>query len=292
MAGLWRLTALIGLAEAHVHDRRCERHQRQRARQGRGHRVAGHAASPAGRQAGVGSRAPAAHEGHPQPVDPAAEQAQQRGQQCEGGHDAHGNNHRGGKAEQPDRPDARDQQTGDGDHDRRAREQNRRSGGGGRLGGSVDDAPAVTAGFTEAGDDEQRVVDADTQSDHRRQRRRPGGDVGRRREDGDEGLAHHRREQGHADRQQHRDDRTECEEQHDDSDEQADLLLDLETISTDHLPPEFGLPPEITAEAVPTSVAIGKDGAIYVGELKGFPFRPGPPTSGVSTRMPTERPAR
>jgi hypothetical protein len=43
---------------------------------------------------------------------------------------------------------------------------------------------------------------------------------------------------------------------------------------------------------VPTSVAIGKDGAIYVGELKGFPFRPGPPTSGVSTRMPTERPAR
>jgi hypothetical protein len=51
--------------------------------------------------------------------------------------------------------------------------------------------------------------------------------------------------------------------------------FDLETISTDHLPPEFGLPPEITAEAVPTSVAIGKDGAIYVGELKGFPFRPG-----------------
>jgi hypothetical protein len=31
------------------------------------------------------------------------------------------------------------------------------------------------------------------------------------------------------------------------------------------------LPPELPAEAVPTSVAIGPDGAYYVGELKGFP---------------------
>jgi len=59
--------------------------------------------------------------------------------------------------------------------------------------------------------------------------------------------------------------------------------FDLETVSTDHvppdlpLPPEFPspLPPEMTAEAVPTSVAIGKDGAVYVGVLNGFPFRPG-----------------
>lgn len=32
-----------------------------------------------------------------------------------------------------------------------------------------------------------------------------------------------------------------------------------------------GLPPMMPAEAVPTSVAIGPDGAYYVGELKGFP---------------------
>ncbi|MGH9119606.1 MAG: ScyD/ScyE family protein [Acidimicrobiales bacterium] len=51
--------------------------------------------------------------------------------------------------------------------------------------------------------------------------------------------------------------------------------FDVETISTDHTPPKFGLPPEWTAEAVPTSVAIGSDGAVYVGELKGFPFQPG-----------------
>ncbi|MEJ7582691.1 MAG: ScyD/ScyE family protein [Acidimicrobiales bacterium] len=46
-----------------------------------------------------------------------------------------------------------------------------------------------------------------------------------------------------------------------------------ELVSTDHLP--AGPPPFIDAESVPTSVAIGPDGAYYVGELKGFPFRPG-----------------
>jgi hypothetical protein len=53
--------------------------------------------------------------------------------------------------------------------------------------------------------------------------------------------------------------------------------FDLEPVSTDHLDPaDFpGLPPVLTAEAVPTSVTVGPDGAIYVGELKGFPFRPG-----------------
>ena len=46
----------------------------------------------------------------------------------------------------------------------------------------------------------------------------------------------------------------------------------------DRPPPDSGpspCPPTIDAEAVPTSVTIGPDGAIYVGELKGFPFRPG-----------------
>jgi hypothetical protein len=49
----------------------------------------------------------------------------------------------------------------------------------------------------------------------------------------------------------------------------------LAPVKTDHLPPGSGLPPVITAEAVPTSVAVAADGTIFVGELKGFPFRPG-----------------
>lgn len=51
--------------------------------------------------------------------------------------------------------------------------------------------------------------------------------------------------------------------------------IPLHTVSTSHLPPEMGLPPMLPAEAVPTSVAIGPDGAYYVGELTGFPFTPG-----------------
>ncbi|MEJ7749102.1 MAG: ScyD/ScyE family protein [Candidatus Limnocylindrales bacterium] len=48
-------------------------------------------------------------------------------------------------------------------------------------------------------------------------------------------------------------------------------------VSTSHLPPFVGVPPDIQlpAEAVPTSVAVGPDGYWYVGELKGFPFTPG-----------------
>ena len=46
-----------------------------------------------------------------------------------------------------------------------------------------------------------------------------------------------------------------------------------ETISTDHIP-DFPVP-TIDAEAVPTAIAIGRDGWAYVGQLMGFPFRPG-----------------
>jgi hypothetical protein len=57
--------------------------------------------------------------------------------------------------------------------------------------------------------------------------------------------------------------------------------LPTELVSTAHLkglvgcpagPPNFcNLPPQLPAEAVATSVAVGPDGAFYVGELKGFP---------------------
>ena len=50
--------------------------------------------------------------------------------------------------------------------------------------------------------------------------------------------------------------------------------FDTETISTDHIP-DPNLPPTIDSEAVPTTVTVGPDGAAYVGELQGFPFRPG-----------------
>jgi hypothetical protein len=58
-----------------------------------------------------------------------------------------------------------------------------------------------------------------------------------------------------------------------DGDAMTVARFDLQEVSTDHLGP--GFPPTLTAESVPTSVTIGPDGAAYVGELKGFPFRPG-----------------
>lgn len=46
-----------------------------------------------------------------------------------------------------------------------------------------------------------------------------------------------------------------------------------ELVSTDHIP-DFPGPPALPTESVPTSIAVTKQG-IFVGELKGFPFRPG-----------------
>lgn len=40
-------------------------------------------------------------------------------------------------------------------------------------------------------------------------------------------------------------------------------------------PPIPGLPPEVEMQSVPDSVALGPDGAYYVGELTGFPFQVG-----------------
>ncbi len=56
--------------------------------------------------------------------------------------------------------------------------------------------------------------------------------------------------------------------------------FDVQKVSTTDVPPglpdvPYPLPPKINAEAVPTTVTIGPDGAIYVGELKGFPFKKG-----------------
>lgn len=51
------------------------------------------------------------------------------------------------------------------------------------------------------------------------------------------------------------------------------VRFDSEVVPTDHLGAP-GLPPALPAESVPTSIAVvGR--SIYVGELKGFPFRPG-----------------
>ena len=55
--------------------------------------------------------------------------------------------------------------------------------------------------------------------------------------------------------------------------------FDVESLSTAHIPPDFipgvVLPEFLESEAVPTTVTVGPDGSIYVGELQGFPFNVG-----------------
>ena len=88
------------------------------------------------------------------------------------------------------------------------------------------DARAAFEVLSVAGDDEQRVVDADAEADHRHHR---GGEVGHR--DDVAGERHERRgdaetEQGDADRQAHGEHRTEREDEDDDrGDEAVDLAL-------------------------------------------------------------------
>jgi hypothetical protein len=54
-------------------------------------------------------------------------------------------------------------------------------------------------------------------------------------------------------------------------------VLGVIPFTTAPAPPFLGLPAgtEIPVQSVPTSVALGKDGAVYVGELLGFPFPAG-----------------
>ena len=47
-----------------------------------------------------------------------------------------------------------------------------------------------------------------------------------------------------------------------------------ELVSTSHLPFPFPFP-EVPAQAVPTGMTIGPDGALYITQLSGFPFAPG-----------------
>ena len=90
-----------------------------------------------------------------------------------------------------------------------------------RRGAHVGAGGALAA---EAGDDQQRVVDADAEGDHHRQRRGEVGDV----EDGRGGEheRHRQRDRGerHDQRHRHRGQRAQHEQEHDDRDGDADEL--------------------------------------------------------------------
>ncbi len=155
-------------------------------------------------------------------VDPAPGDRQQGGQQGERRDHRHqhgeGRRHRHAVEE----GEAEQQHPHQGDDHRHPGEEDGAAGG-------VDGGDRRVAGFqplveavAEAGEDEERVVDADAEADHRRQLRRELGgveDVGAER---DQAEADAEREQRGDERQAHRHDRAEGEQQDDDRSQQAD----------------------------------------------------------------------
>ena len=119
---------------------------------------------------------------------------------------------------------AGEEQAEDRDDDGGAGEEHRLAGGGVRSSGCVVDAHALVEILAVPGDDEQRVVDPDTEADHRAQDQREFGDVHDGRQHSDGGGADEDAEECRHDRKAHRDHRAEREQQHDDRDADADQL--------------------------------------------------------------------
>ncbi len=139
-------------------------------------------------------------------------------------------------------------ETGDGDDDGHAGEQHGLTGGGvGDTGGVLDRHPLVEV-LTVAGDDEQCVVDADAEADHRRDHRRDHGRVDEVGHDADAAESDAQPEQGGHDRDRHRDQRTERDEQHDHRDGETDVLAAVD-LDVDQGAGELGLDAAFAGDA-------------------------------------------
>ncbi len=168
-----------------------------------------------------------ASEGQLEAVDPFAEQAEDRRQQGERGDDRYGDHDRRRVAECTN-----DRQTGEvereqGDDDRAPGEQDRPAGGAGCPRRRLLDVVAVGHEAAMAGDDEERVVDPDSQPEHRSQRRRDRRHRDDVPEEADQAEAGREPEDRRQDRDRHRRCGPEGEEQHDDRDGDPDRLAGL-----------------------------------------------------------------
>jgi hypothetical protein len=130
----------------------------------------------------------------------------------------------GADGEALDEGDAHEQHAEQRDHHGGAGEQHGPPGGVERDGHRLAHGVAVVELLAVAGDDEQRVVDADAQPDHHAQERGEVGDGHEVAEDGDDHRAEADAEQRHAHGQAHGQHRAERHDQDDDGEGQADLL--------------------------------------------------------------------
>ena len=120
-----------------------------------------------------------------------------------------------------------DQEREEGDHDGRAGEDDRAARGGDRHRDRLVELHPLLAIVAVARDQEERVVDADAEADHRRDRRTDARDGHRVAEHRDQRQAHDQAEHRRDDRQAHRDERSEREGEDDHRGGQADDLAAL-----------------------------------------------------------------
>ena len=225
---LLRLRPLVGGAEADE-SRRAGSHQGHQEHH-REHDLRVSRDEPA--PAGDGSLLPTrfriverAQERDLQPVDLVPELREHCDQQRV--RDQHGseNAERRADAELRHEVEAEDGEAAHGDRDRQACEQHRPACRRARLGGGVCRRHAVVQQLSEACDDEQRVVDADTEPDHRDEQRRDRVDVGQSgEEEKQEERGGHRRD-GERERNRRRHEGAEDDHQDDQGREQAEQFL-------------------------------------------------------------------
>ena len=225
-----RVLAGVGLTEPHAEQRQRQREDHREAADEVAHRMRSDVVRPlrpavvvAVVVAGAGL-ADALHAGNTESIDVVAGEADQRRQQRQRG-DHHDDHHdRGTDSHERDERDAghrepadRDHDGATGDHDRLARRGDR------STGGVFDREPAMQAGAV-AGDDEQRVVDAGAEAEHRRQRRHGRRHVDERRDERDGRDSGAEAEDRRRDRKTHGDHGAEREQQDHHRCEQPDPL--------------------------------------------------------------------
>ena len=212
---------LVGEAEAERRHRRRQGEQQDRGADGVRRRVPSHVGAPPAPPEARGVLAAGAA-----PVDPVARDPQQRRQQGDGCE--HHHQHDQGDPDAPggDERDPGDGETQDRHDDGATGEDDRPAGGGQRAADGVLDVAALGEVLTEPGQDEQRVVDADAESDHRSDDDRPAGDVDEVGHHGQRPGADREAEQGRPDRQPHGHDGPEGQQQDHDRDPQAEGFAD------------------------------------------------------------------
>ncbi len=162
--------------------------------------------------------------GQPRPVDPVAEQAEDRGQERHRGGEGADRDEDRAAGEAPEHRHRDDQHPEESEHHGEAAEEDRAARGAARATDRLELLEALLPLFAVARDDEQRVVDADRQADHRDHVLHEHVEVEQLADERDQAERDTDREQAHQEGQDRRHDRAEHDDQDDQGDEQADRL--------------------------------------------------------------------